>query len=86
MSDVKLKLTSKKLQSGNFQIRFSTEGFDDGYYGYLLAEPRTSVKDIIEKISRHVEGMANSERYLQRNLYSLGRRENNSGSILIFKK
>jgi hypothetical protein len=83
--ELKLKLTSKKLESGRFQINFSTEG-SLGYYGYLLSEPNTSVSDVVTKISRHLESMQNSERYFQRNLYSLGKREINSGRILIFKK
>ena len=86
MSDFKLKLKSKKLQSGRFQIGFSTEGMVDGYYGYLLAEPKTSVTEIIEKIDRHIHAMIDSEKYLQRNLFSFGNRQNNSGTILIFKK
>ncbi len=81
----KLKLKSKKLGSGRFQINFSTEGFSDGYYGYLLAEPQTSVTAVIEKIDRHIKAMANSEHYMQRNLFSFGNRQNNSGRILIFK-
>lgn len=86
MDSIKLKLKSKKLNSGRFQIGFSTEGFSDGYYGYLLAEPQTPLTEVIEKINRHIRAMANSERYLQRNLFSFGNRENNSGRILIFKK
>ena len=86
MSEFKLKLKSKKLQSGRFQIGFSTEGGIDGYYGYLLAEPKTSVTEIIEKIDRHIRAMTDSEKYLQRNLFSFGSRQNNSGRILIFKK
>lgn len=86
MDAVKLRLKSKKLDSGRFQIDFSTEGLAEGYYGYLLAEPRTSVTEVIEKIDRHIRAMANPPRYLQRNLFSFGNRQNNSGRILIFKK
>jgi hypothetical protein len=86
MDTQKLKLKSKKLESGRFQINFSTEGLADGFYGYLLAEPNTSVTEVISKIDRHIKAMANTERYFQRNLYSFGNRQNNSGRILIFKK
>jgi hypothetical protein len=82
----RLKLKSKKLKSGRFQIDFSTEGLAHGFYGHLLAEPRTSVTEVIAKIDRHIKAMANTERYFQRNLYSFGNRQNNSGRILIFKK
>lgn len=85
MSQYKLKLRTKKLHSGRFQISFLTEGVE-GYYGYLLAEPNTSVNDIIAKIGRHVNAMQSRERYFQRNLFSFGNREVNSGKILIYKK
>lgn len=84
MDALKLKIQSRKLKSGRFQVNFSTG--ESGYYGYLLAEPSTSVNDIIEKINRHVDAMSNTERYFQRNLFSLGNREINRGRILIFKR
>ncbi len=84
--DSKLKLTSKKLKSGKFQVNFSTVGFSNEYYGYLLAEAKTSVTDVIEKINRHVSAMQCSDRYYQRNLFSLSKKEINSGRILIFKR
>jgi hypothetical protein len=85
MHDFKLKIETKKLQSGRFQVNFST-GCEGGYYGYLLAEPKTAVSDIISKINRHISAFDNSERYFQRNLFSLGNREANRGRILIFKR
>jgi hypothetical protein len=85
MSDFKLKIETKKLQSGRFQVNFST-GHDGGYYGYLLAEPQTAVSEILSKINRHIAAFDNSERYFQRNLFSLGNRKATSGRILIFKR
>ncbi|MBK7650990.1 MAG: hypothetical protein IPJ20_09925 [Flammeovirgaceae bacterium] len=83
----KLKLKSKKLNSGRFQVDFSTNDVTaGGYYGYLLAEPQTSVTEIVHKINRHLVAIANSERYFHRNLFSLGNRKMNSGRILIFKR
>jgi hypothetical protein len=86
MEPVKLKIESRKLNSGRYQVNFSTNSTPGAYYGYLLAEPNTSVTEIIEKISRHLQAFNNEERYFQRNLFSLGRRKVNSGRILIFKK
>ena len=86
MDAQKLKLKSKKLKSGRFQVNFSTEGLAHGFYGYLLAEPNTSVTEVIAKIGRHISAMTHTERYFQRNLYSFGNRQHNSGRILIFRK
>lgn len=85
MENFKLNLTSKRLNSGRFQINFTTEGFTQELYGYLLAEPKTSVREVVEKISRHIDAMRCSDRYYQRNLFSLINREVNSGKILIYK-
>lgn len=82
----KLKLSSKRLISGRFQVNFTTEGFDDGYYGYLLAEPKTSVSEVVENIQKHLNAMAQTDKYFQPNLFSMGRRELNKGKIMIFKR
>ncbi len=86
MEGAKLKIKSKKLQSGKYQVDFSTEGSQPSFYGYLLAEPFTPLNEVIEKIHRHVASMGNRPRYFQRNLFSLGNREVNNGRILIFQK
>ena len=85
-ADFRLKLSSKRLISGRFQVNFSTEGFEGGYYGYLLAEPKTSVNEVVEKISRHLEAFDQTDKYYQPNLFSLGRRKLSSGKIMIFKR
>ncbi|MBX2940897.1 MAG: hypothetical protein KF860_01005 [Cyclobacteriaceae bacterium] len=82
----KLRLSSKKLKSGKFQVHFSTVGVAQECYGYMLAEAKTSVNDIIAKINRHVQAMQTSDLYHQRNLFSLRKKEINSGRILIYKR
>lgn len=84
--EARLKLKSKKLDSGKFQVNFSTEGSNQDFYGYLLAEPFTPVQEVIAKINRHIVSMNNRPHYLQRNLFSLGKKQINSGRILIFRK
>ena len=85
-ADHKLKLSSKKLLSGRFQVNFSTEGSDGGYYGYVLAESKTSVREVIEKIGHHLEAIHQTDKYFQPNLFSMARRQENSGGIMIFKR
>lgn len=84
--DSKLKLTSRRLKSGKFQVNFITKGFSQECYGYLLAEAKTSVTEVVSKINRHVSAMQSADRYYQRNLFSLCKKEVNSGRILIFKR
>lgn len=79
-----LRLTSKRLSSGRFQVNFFAEGFDQPCYGYVLADPKSLVSDVIEKIRRHVFAMQNRDAYFQRNLLSLHSRNVHSGRILLF--
>jgi hypothetical protein len=81
-----LRIQSKRLSSGRFQVNFNTNDKNSSqYYGYMLAEPSTSLTDIIIEINQHIQAFRNSERYFQRNLFSLGNRKQNKGRILIFK-
>ena len=81
-----LRIQSKRLSSGRFQVNFNADDYySNRYYGYMLAEPSTSLTEIITEINQHLESFRNSERYYQRNLFSLGNRKQNKGRILIFK-
>jgi hypothetical protein len=84
--DFKLRLKSKKLDSGRFQVNFSTEGFMADYYGYLLTEPKTSLREVVEKIQKHLGAAQSTDKYFQPNLFSLGKREVNSGRVMIFRR
>ena len=80
-----MRISSKKLRSGRFQVNFSTHG-PDGFYGYLLVEPHTSVRDIVMKIEEHLRAAQQTDRYLQPSLFSLGKRGTPAVEpILLFK-
>lgn len=81
-----LRISSKKLRSGRFQVNFSTSVEGQGYYGYLLAEPRTSVSDIVARIAHHVRAATQRDRYLQPSLFSMGRKRDGRAPILLFKR
>src|SRR5262245_38703377 len=84
--EFKLKLKSKKLDSGKFQVNFSTEGFRSDYYGYLLAEPQTSLREVVEKIQRNLGAAQTSDKYFQPSLFSIGTRHVNRGTFMLFKR
>lgn len=84
--EFKLKLKSKKLDSGRFQVDFATEGFRSDFYGHLLAEPQTSLREVVEKIQRHLGAVQKMDKYFQPNLFSLGSRHINSGRMMIFRR
>ena len=81
-----LRLTSKRLSSGRFQVDFLAEGYDQPCYGYLLVDKASLVSEVIEKIRRHVLAMQTRDAYFQRNLLSLHSRNVHSGRILVFAR
>lgn len=85
MDTQQLRLKSKRLASGRYQVAFSL-GHPEVCYGYVLAEPRTPLRDVMEKIQRHVEAALEPERYLQRNLFSVLKRTPSSGKIVVYKR
>ncbi len=85
MEASRLKINSKRLESGRYQIQFSTHNTGHDVYGYMLTEAQTPVREVVEKISRHIDEMKWSERYFQRNLFSLTKRQTVTGKILVFR-
>ena len=77
-----MEFKSVRLPSGRFQVNFS---FSD-VYGYALAEPEDAVSEIVGKIFRHIEEMRDTNRYYQKNLYSMGSRNPQSGRIILFRR
>lgn len=51
LRDYKLKLSSKRLKSGKYQVKFYlTKPEHEGLYGYLLTPGGTSVKEVVTRI------------------------------------
>nr|MBI1230985.1 hypothetical protein [Cytophagales bacterium] len=46
--------TSKKLQSGNLQVKFYIEENQKSRYGYLLAPSGSTSEDIMEEIQQRI--------------------------------
>jgi len=82
-SQSRLKLSSKRLKSGKVQVKFQVNTTHSGYqYGYLLAEPKASLKDVVAKIlNRYDHGISLGN---QRHLYNIGRQKQ-ATEMLFFK-
>jgi len=80
-----LKITTRRLPSGRFQVHFATRGLDRNFYGYLLTDSRTPVSEVLEKIERHVHRAQHGASYFHRNLYALGKRPTHHEPIMMFK-
>ncbi|NJN41698.1 MAG: hypothetical protein HC811_05130 [Flammeovirgaceae bacterium] len=86
MDACSLKLRSRQLTSGKVQVKFTVKGLPQECYGYVLAEPKSSLREVVERIGRHVKAIQQSDRYYQRNLFSFGNRKSFSGKVMIFKQ
>ena len=74
----KLKLETKKLLSGKYQVKFYIlDGSDTDQYGYVLAEPDTTLKEVVHKIQ---DGLVLKNEYNYLNLVERQR----SSEILFF--
>lgn len=83
--DYKLKLLSKRLQSGKCQIKFVVSSdTTEKMYGYLLTESGTTLKDVVAKIERKVRQRVSGDRYYHHHLYNLADRPSLRDNIVIF--
>ncbi|MEM6525115.1 MAG: hypothetical protein AAGF85_10225 [Bacteroidota bacterium] len=84
MSSYKLKLKSKRLKSGKCQIQFFVRsGNIDTYYGYLLAESGTTLKEVVGRIESKVRVAVDSG-YKNSHLLNLNERHRAIENVLLF--
>jgi hypothetical protein len=62
---MKIKLTSKRLHSGKCQVRFQVaeEGTGASWYGYALAEPKETLKEVVKRIEGRIAQRLNGIAY-----------------------
>ena len=54
----KLRITSKRLKSGNYQVKFfATVQNEKTLYGYLLVEANETLKRVIQKIRERLASL-----------------------------
>jgi hypothetical protein len=65
-SESKIRITSKKLASGNQQVKFYIEDEKHPQYGYLLVTGTRSVGEVIEEIKGRIAQKRQAAYDLQR--------------------
>lgn len=77
-----LKLSSKRLSSGKVQVKFHLSSeHQKEQYGYLLTEPKTSLKEVVEKIfGSFNQGLGVG---YQRHLFDVGRTKQETSMLII---
>ena len=82
----KLKITSKKLSSGRFQVKFfATIKNDKQLYGYVLVEPTETLKSVIDKIRKRLKILDQTHEYQHFHLYDIGGKTQDNPNFLIFE-
>ena len=85
--DFKLKLSSKKLHSGRHQVKFEVKNSKKRkLYGYLLAEPNSTLTEVVEKILKRINALNERDEYYHGHLYSMVAVEKHDDDIMIFEK
>ncbi len=82
----KLKISSKKLNSGRFQVKFfATVKNDKELYGYVLVEASETLKSVIHKIRKRLKILDQTHDYQHFHLYDVGKESQDNPNFLIFE-
>lgn len=82
----KLRITSKKLKSGNYQVKFFAllRGKKRELYGYLLVGSDETLKGVIQKIRRRLRSIdLNGDRTF--NIYNMRNESIHEPNFMIFQ-
>jgi hypothetical protein len=74
----KIRITSKKLASGNHQVKFYIEDEKHPQYGYLLVTGSRSVGEVIEEIKNRIAQKRQAAYDLQRFNFSSNWRDDHN--------
>ena len=83
----KLKLCSKKLESGKFQVKFfaSKEERSQDLYGYVLVDAKDTLKRVVSTIKSRLYLMEEADEYYHTHLYAVGKAKPPTSEFMIFK-
>lgn len=85
--DVKIRLSSKRLNSGRCQVHFHvrTKAGDSKWYGYTLAEPQDTVSEVVDRIRNRFSRAEDKISLHQKVLYHLNEHYRETDDLMIFK-
>ncbi len=80
----KLRITSKKLSSGRYQVKFyATIRERKELYGYVLVEADETLKSVISRIRTRLRELDHSSEFRHFHLYNVGK-QHQSSNLMIF--
>ena len=83
----KLKLCSKKLESGKFQVKFyaSKDERSQDLYGYVLVDAKDTLKRVVSTIKSRLHLMEEADAYYHTHLYAVRKAPPPTSEFMIFK-
>jgi hypothetical protein len=83
----KLKLCSKKLESGKFQVKFyaSKDERSQDLYGYVLVDAKDTLKRVVSTIKSRLHLMEEADEYYHTHLYAVRKAPPPTSEFMIFK-
>jgi hypothetical protein len=83
----KLKLSSKKLESGKFQVKFyaSKGTCNQDLYGYVLVDAKDTLKRVVNTIKSRLHLMEEANEYYHTHLYAVRKAPPPTSEFMIFK-
>ena len=83
----KLKLQSKKLQSGKVQVKFSASSSGrKSCFGYVLTDAESTLKEVVNWIQWKLELLENADQYYHEHLYSLNKSKFDGSKFMVFRE
>jgi hypothetical protein len=88
VSAYKLKLCSKKLDSGKFQVKFyASKGTQDqDLYGYVLVDAKDTLKRVVTTIKSRLNLMEEADEYYHTHLYAVRKAPPPKSDFIIFRQ
>lgn len=87
LQQYKLKLFSKKLQSGKFQVKFYArkEARSRNLYGYVLVDAKDTLKEVVHTINSRLHLMEEANDYYHTHLYAVRKEPPPNAEFMIYK-
>lgn len=81
----KLRITSRKLDSGKCQVKFyATMHAKRDLYGYVLVESGKTLREVVIQINEKLETIRSARDFQQIHLYSIGKSHQDAMNFIIF--
>jgi hypothetical protein len=83
----KIRIYSRKLPSGNFQVKFYlTTQKGNPYYGYMLVESGKSVRQVMEILFDKLKEIDQPDMYYHKHLFKVGTKSDYDPTFMIFNQ